>query len=208
MSPVSASPISSNGGSPAAVRHRFLDRPVPKKLLTRYSSKIWDDWLPIASRISPKVISRFSGLMNSEDFARSIAGTSDETLAVAMQSPMRGVVLDEVVKRMEIEFLPEKAYELDAVFHFLLSGRSDGGHDDFQMTIREGTCVASKTLSEEAKVTLMLDAVDFMRLVTGFVTGIDLYVSGKLKIDGAMMLGTRVASMFNIPKIEATPATS
>lgn len=205
MSPIAASSQSSNGSSPATGRKRLLDRPLARKIAARYTKKFWGDWLPFTSRISPKILARFSGMMNPDDFARGIADTPVEQLEAAMQSPLRSVVLDEVVSRMENEFAPERAGDLDAIFHFLITGRPDGGNDEYQLTIRNGTCVNSKTLSEEPKIVLTLDAVSFLQLVTSVTNGVNLYIGGKLKIDGAMLMGTRMTNMFNIPGASPAP---
>ena len=51
----------------------------------------------------------------------------------------------------------------------------------------------------EPRATLTLDAVDFMRLVTGNAAGPTLFMSGKLKIEGDLMFTTQIQSMFRIP---------
>lgn len=196
-----------NGSPSANARTRLLDRPLPRKLMANSTKKFLGDWLPLTGRVSPKILKRLSGLMNQDDFATSIAAMPDENLEAMVQSPLRSVILDEIVSRMEGEFLPDRAHGLEAVFHFLISGRPGGGNDEYQMTIDGDTCVTSKTLDAEPKITLTLDAASFLKLVTGVVTGVDLYIGGKLKIDGAMLMGTRIVNMFNIPTA-AKPAAS
>lgn len=207
MANVSATTSSINGNPPANARTRLLDRPLPRKLMANSTKKFLGDWLPLASRVNPKILKRLSGFMNQDDFAVSIAVMSDENLEAMVRSPLRLVILDEIVSRMEGEFMPERAHGLEAVFHFLITGRPDGGNDAYQMTIANDTCVTGKTLDAEPKIVLTLDAASFLKLVTGVVTGVDLYIGGKLKIDGAMLMGTRIVNMFNIPTA-AKPVTS
>jgi len=181
----------------------MLERFRLKAIVARNAKHAWGVLLPVTSRVSPKMFAKVAGSMSPEDFARIIAETPDSRLEAAMQSKMRGVVLDEVIRRMETEFKPERAQDLDAVIQFEITGRPDGGSDLFQLTVRNGTCVTSKTITEDPKVKIVLDAVIFLKLVTGIEGGTDLYIGGKLKIDGAVMLGTRITSMFNVP--DATP---
>ena len=65
--------------------------------------------------------------------------------------------------------------------------------------LRDGSCTVGKDPQHEPRVTLMLDAVDFMRLVTGNAAGPMLFMSGKLKIEGDLMFSTQIQSMFTIP---------
>jgi len=48
-------------------------------------------------------------------------------------------------------------------------------------------------------VTLKLDGVDFIRLVTGNANGPMLFMSGKLKIEGDLMFSAQIPAMFTIP---------
>jgi putative sterol carrier protein len=57
-------------------------------------------------------------------------------------------------------------------------------------------------------VTLALDGVDFMRLVTGNAAGPTLFMSGKLKIEGDLMFAPQIATMFRIPTAPPKEASS
>jgi putative sterol carrier protein len=48
-------------------------------------------------------------------------------------------------------------------------------------------------------VTLKLDGVNFLRLVTGNAIGPMLFMSGKLKIEGDLMFAAQIQSMFVLP---------
>jgi putative sterol carrier protein len=48
-------------------------------------------------------------------------------------------------------------------------------------------------------VTLRLDGVDFMRLVTGNASGPMLFMRRRLKIEGDLMFAVQIQSMFAIP---------
>ena len=146
-------------------------------------------------------------MMSPAAFARGIAKVPDKRLAGAMRSRLRYVVLNAVFSRMEKEFVPERAEGLDAVYGFDITGRRDGGVDSYQVVVRDRTCKAGRALGEEPRVKLTLDGVQFLKLVTGVESGMDMYLSGKLKFDGEMLLLNRLASVFRIPNAAARPVT-
>lgn len=170
-----------------------------QRLFARYSKHFWTKIVPITNRMSPKMIARFAGSMGADEFAQIVAQASDEQLETAMQGRLREVMLDEIVSRMEDEFAPERADDLEAVIQFDLEGRPDGGADSYQITITNNTCATTKGTPVKPTVTVTLGAADFLKMTTGVVNGVNLYLTGKLKMDGAMMLLTRLTTVFNIP---------
>lgn len=181
------------------------ERTLRQRFFARYSKHFWTTLVPIANRMSPKLLSRFAGGLGPDEFAQIVSQATDEQLEEAMQGKMRGVMLDEIVDRMEDEFQPERADNLDVVIQFNITGLPDGGHDTYQLVIRDNTCATSKGASAEPSVTVIVDAVNFLKMTSGVVTGVDLYLGGQLKMDGAMMMLTRLTSIFNIPTPEAAP---
>ena len=149
--------------------------------------------------MKPEHLARIASTIDPDDFASGIAATPDENLAAVMQSEVRPVILGEVMRRMAGEFRPDRASGTKAVIHFKITERPDGGTDTFELTIADGTCVLSPVPASEPKVTLEMDAVSFLKMISGSITGVDLYLGGQLKFDGQMMMLTRLTSMFNIP---------
>ncbi len=146
------------------------------------------------------------GEVDAEDFAAAVAAVPDEQIAEGMQSEHRENILDEIFKRMEEHFDPTKSADVDLVIHFHITGRPDGGVDDYQVVIRDDTCKTSKELTDEMGLGLELDAVEFIKLVANLTNGMDLYIGGKLKIDGNMIVATRITGLFAMP--EAGKATT
>ena len=132
-----------------------------------------------------------------EEFARSIGQTPDEALREAMQGPLRDQIIDEIFRRMEQHFKPGSGQ--DAVIHWTITGRPDGGEDRREVVIADGRCSASAELRSDPRVTLKLDGLDFLKLVTGNANGPALFMSGKLKIEGDLMFSAQIQSMFTIP---------
>ncbi len=135
--------------------------------------------------------------VQAEEFSRSIGETPDEELREGMRGPLRDQVIAEVFQRMEQHFKPGGGE--DAVIHWAIAGRPDGGDDQWEVVIAGGRCTASAEPRSDPRVTLRLDGVDFLRLVTGNVSGPTLFMSGKLMIEGDLMFSAQIQSMFTIP---------
>jgi putative sterol carrier protein len=137
--------------------------------------------------------------LDPEQVAGAISSVTDGELREALRGPQREAIIDEVFRRMEQHFKPGSATGVDAVIHWKVTGPTDGAHDHYEVVLRDGACIAGKDPQHEPRVTLMLDGVDFMRLVTGNAAGPMLFMSGKLKIEGDLMFSAQIQSMFTIP---------
>ena len=133
-------------------------------------------------------------------FARSVADTSDENLAEGMRSEYRGVVLEGIFQGMVEHFEPAKAQDVDAVIHWRIGGRADGGHDTYELAIKDGVCSYSKEPKLDPRLTFTVDGVDFLKLVTGNASGPRMFMFGKLKIEGDLLFAARVQGLFRIPE--------
>ena len=139
------------------------------------------------------------GSLDPEQVAGTISSATDEQLREALSGPQREAIIGEVFRRMEQHFKPSSAAGVDAVVHWKITGRPDGAIDHYEVVLKDGTCTVREEPQNEPRVTLALDGVDFMRLVTGNAAGPMLFMSGKLKIEGDLMFSTQIQSMFTIP---------
>ena len=89
---------------------------------------------------------------------------------------------------------------MDAVVHWKILERPDGGHDHYELVIKDGKAAVSSTPQHEPRVTFSVGAVDFLKLVTGNANGPILFTTGKLKISGDLVFAAQIAGMFRIPK--------
>jgi putative sterol carrier protein len=137
--------------------------------------------------------------LSAEDFAALVASASDEQLAEVMGGEQREPALREIFSRMAEHLDPQKARNNDAVVLFRISGRPDGGEDEFEVTVRDGKCTVSETPTAEPRVALRLDPVSFLKLISNRVSGPELFMRGKLKIEGDLMFAPQVATLFRIP---------
>jgi putative sterol carrier protein len=137
--------------------------------------------------------------VTAEDFAALVASSSDDQLEEAMSGPQRETALREIFARMAEHLDPNKAKGHDAVVHFQILGRPDGGYDEFEVVVKDGKCEVTQTPTEEPRVTLKVEPVAFLKLITSQKSGPELFMTGKLKIEGDLMFAPQIASLFRIP---------
>ena len=133
-------------------------------------------------------------------FAKTIADTPDEQLAEGMASENRGIVLEGIFGQMEEHFDAEGAKGTDAIVDWKIFDRPEGGYDHWRIEIADGTCrVHNEPDERPASVTFRVKPVDFLKLVTGNASGPQMFITGKLKIEGDLMFAARVQGFFKVP---------
>jgi putative sterol carrier protein len=137
--------------------------------------------------------------LSAADFAALVATASDEQLAEGMSGPGRDLALREIFDRMAEHVNPERIKGQDAVVHFKILDRPDGGYDHFEVILRDGTCKVSEAPSEEPRVTIKVPPVEFLKLITNQASGPTLFMTGKLKLEGDIMFASQITSFFKIP---------
>ncbi|MBX6355814.1 MAG: SCP2 sterol-binding domain-containing protein [Micromonosporaceae bacterium] len=133
-------------------------------------------------------------------FAQIVKSTPDSQLAEVMQSDLRGKVLDEVFNRMPSTFRPDRAGSTNAVVHWVITGRPDGGSDTYEVVIADGTCTTSGTPQREPRLTLTLGPVEFLKVVSSNANPVMMFMTGKLKAKGDLGLAANIANLFDLPK--------
>jgi putative sterol carrier protein len=133
-----------------------------------------------------------------DQFAALIAQASDDQIEEGMRVN-RALLLEEIFTRWPDQFQPEKARDVNAVIEWQVTN-PEGGEDRWQLTIRDGRCSVVRDGKEEADVTFRVAPVDFVKLIAGTESGPKLFVFGKLKIGGNLMLAARVQGFFKTPQ--------
>jgi putative sterol carrier protein len=138
--------------------------------------------------------------MDAKEFAQLVKSAPDAELKQVMQSDRRGPILDQIFERMPGLFRPERAASLNAVIHWIIGDRPDGGADTYELVIANGTCELSPKPEHEPKLALTLGAVDFLKVVSGNANPVMLFMTSKLKAKGDLGLAANIANYFDIPK--------
>jgi hypothetical protein len=137
-----------------------------------------------------------------QQFAELIATASNDQLSEIIHGPLRKQVLDEIFGRMAEHVEPSQVGNLDAVVHFKILDRPEeqgGGYDHYEVIFADGACRASDSPQGDPKVTIKTNGVQFLKLSAGKASGPVLFMTGKLKLEGDVMLASRLTSFFRIP---------
>ena len=132
------------------------------------------------------------------DVIKLVGTATDEQLAEGMNSPNRGQILAEIFKQMS-EHYRAGPNPVDAVIHWKITGKPDGGDDGWTATLSDGKCTTAEGLEGDPRVTFAMEGPTFLKLVTGNAAGPMLFISGKLKIEGDIPFAAQAQSLFEIP---------
>ena len=84
---------------------------------------------------------------------------------------------------------------LDAALRLFL----DRGYDDYEVIFADGACRATDSPEHDPKVTIKVSGVEFLKLAANRASCPTLFLTGKLKLEGDVMLASRLTSFFRIP---------
>ncbi|MGV9765188.1 SCP2 sterol-binding domain-containing protein [Micromonospora tulbaghiae] len=135
-----------------------------------------------------------------KEFAQLVKSTPDAKIAEIMSGEARGKILSEVFNRMPTLFRADRAGSTNAVIHWNITGRPDGGTDTYEIVIEDGTCTVSETATRDPKLSLTMGPVEFLKIVSGGANPVMMFMTGKLKAKGDLGLAANIANLFDIPK--------
>lgn len=135
-----------------------------------------------------------------KQFAQLVKSTPDAQIAEVMKSDKRDKILNEVFSRMPSLFRADRAGSTNAVIHWTISDRPDGGADTYEVIVENGTCQVSSTPARDPKLALTMGPVEFLKIVSGAANPVMMFMTGKLKAKGDLGLAANIANLFDIPK--------
>ncbi|ADL43765.1 SCP2 sterol-binding domain-containing protein [Micromonospora aurantiaca] len=135
-----------------------------------------------------------------KEFAQLVKSTPDAKINEIMSGEARGKILSEVFNRMPTLFRADRAGATNAVIHWNITGRPDGGTDTYEIVIENGTCTVSETATRDPKLSLTMGPVEFLKIVSGGANPVMMFMTGKLKAKGDLGLAANIANLFDIPK--------
>src|SRR5437867_8246824 len=86
-------------------------------------------------------------------------------------------------------FQKDAAKGMQAVFQFELSGEGGG---TYHISVEDGTFAVSETAHPSPTVTLRMKADDYVNLVNGKLNGQIAFVTGRMKIEGNVMMAMKM----------------
>lgn len=135
-----------------------------------------------------------------DDYMAGLIGrVSEKDLRKRLQGGMRDVILGQVFARFPDYLNLDRAGDMQATMKWTLTGRDDGEADRWLVHIDHGDCHVERDTGEEPRVTLRLDAADFLKLVTGNANPTLFFLRGKLKIKGDLSFAAQLPRIFRMP---------
>ena len=87
-----------------------------------------------------------------------------------------------------------------ATTHWTLTGRPDGGSDEWTVRVADGVCTVVPGHDGDATLGLTMGPVEFIKLITKTGNPVMMLMTGKIKIKGDMSLAANVGSLFEVPR--------
>lgn len=179
---------------------RAADPETAKTLLRKVDPGTFD----LAS-IDPGAID--ADVFDPEVVAIVVGSTPDAKLAEAMSGPLREVIVGEVFRRMPERLNESAAASADAVINWEIPSSGGGEADRYTVRVSSGQCIVEEGHHPTPRVSLQMDAVTFLRLVTGNLNPVTAFMAGQITIQGDLMFAASVTTLFHIPS-GAPPAAS
>lgn len=136
--------------------------------------------------------------VTAEEFAGLVANATDEQIVEVIHSVGTKETLNRIFDNFPERFVPEKAQGVDAEIQFVVTDEDE--EYPHLVTVRNGTCTTEEKRAEDPKVTLTTDLVSFVKLITGQAQGVQLFMTGKLKVSGDLMFSQRIMTFFEPAK--------
>jgi putative sterol carrier protein len=144
-----------------------------------------------------------------DGLTRMVHQAPDERLERLMKSPARRVILEGVFWQMPSRLDRRRAAGVNAAVLWRITGRKDGGADDFRVLISDGAAKVMRGPSDQPPlpvVTMTIGGVDFLKLITGGLDPMQGYFKGRIELAGDIMFAARLGGMFRVPAAPAAPA--
>jgi hypothetical protein len=134
-------------------------------------------------------------------FIQSVKKMSDKDVAALMASPNREVVLLSVFERMPELFRADRAGSTTATTHWTVTGRPEGGADEWTVRVQDGTCTTTRGLDGAATLALTMGPVEFLKLISKSGNPVMMFMTGRIKAKGDLGLAANLASFFDVPRV-------
>ena len=132
-----------------------------------------------------------------EVFAQAVSQLSEDDLAKQIDSIGHDDVLEQIFAGMQDAFRADKAKDASATIHYEI--KADGDVKHWTVEVKDGSCKTFQGDPGEARITLKVGIVDFVRLIFNQVQGPQLFMRGRLKLKGDMMFAMQMQGWFDQP---------
>ena len=102
--------------------------------------------------------------------------------------------IQEIFEKIPSAFLPEKAANLNATIQLELTGEGGG---DWVIKIANGAMSVNQGRHATPNLGLTMAAIDYVALSRGEVNPVNLFMAGKIQLQGDMTLAMKFSDMFD-----------
>jgi putative sterol carrier protein len=134
-----------------------------------------------------------------DGFGRVVQNAPPERLEQLMRSPARKPALDGIFWQMPKQVNPDVAKDMTTTIRWRITGRPDDGVDVYQLEVDKGEVKTVKGESGEPKLTVTMDAVEFLKLASGNLDPMQAYFKGRIELSGDIMVAAKLAQLFKLP---------
>jgi putative sterol carrier protein len=135
-----------------------------------------------------------------DGFARVVRGAPEHRIEQVMRTPARRAILDGIFWQMPQQFDRKRAAGVSATVCWRITGQNEDQADTYWLRVADGRCQVLRSGSGlEPNVTITVDGVEFLQLVTGNSDPMQAYLKGRIAITGDVMLAAQVISLFKLP---------
>ncbi len=134
-----------------------------------------------------------------DGFGRVVQNAPPERLEQLMRSPARKPALDGIFWQMPKQVNAEIAKNLTTTIRWRITGRPDDGADVYQLEVDKGQVKTVKGESGDPKLTVTMDAVEFLKLASGNLDPMQAYFKGRIELSGDIMVAAKLAQLFKVP---------
>lgn len=120
---------------------------------------------------------------------------SDEQLVDTLKQMGTDTVLKEIFAGMEERFLAQRASGVNSTIQYDIN--TDEGTKTWWVKFADGQCTTGEGAAEDPRLTLNLSLPDFVKLIFGAADGTQLFMSGKLKLQGDVMFALQMQNFFD-----------
>ena len=99
-----------------------------------------------------------------------------------------------MMSEMPGAFNPDKGEGVDATIQYNLIGE---GGSEWWSRIADGNCTVEEGVAEAPTLTITMDAGDYVDMMAGRLDGMQAFMTGKIKVEGDIMLASRLMTLFN-----------
>jgi len=123
-----------------------------------------------------------------DGIGRLVRDASPERLEQLMKSPARRALLDGIFWQMPRQLDAKAAANVKTAVRWNITGRADNGVDTYLLEVDRGTARTNRgTEGPEPKLTITMDGVEFLRLISGNSDPMAAYFKGRIQLAGDIM---------------------